>query len=102
MNRIRNLSALHLRHDGPIPDRAAVPRDYDLGWSHQIRNRRRQAWQTVRHAGRQTIDARRHFRRAPSVESYRVWKLKRRSLAYALTGWAAFRDLAKSSPPETS
>lgn len=86
-------AALHARYDGPCPPTVAVPRDSEACWTAQIRRRRLQAWETVRGAGRRVLAARRDFRRAPHVESYRLWCVQRRRLARALAGWAACRDL---------
>jgi hypothetical protein len=84
------------RYDGPPPQDAAAWLDSETSWQFQIHTRRQQAWQTVRQAAQTVIAAKQDFRRAPSVETYRLWRLRRRALDYSLTGWAAFRDLERN------
>ena len=86
-------AALERRYDGPLPRNPSAWPDYDTSWPLQCRVRRHLAWRAVRTASRTAIAAKRHFRTLPSVETYRLWRVRRHALAHALGGWRYFRDL---------
>ena len=90
--------ALERRYNGPLPPDPAAWLNCETSWQEQIQTRRQQTWQTVRQAAQSVLAAKRDFRHAPSVESYRIWRLRRRALSHALAGWAAFRDLDRREP----
>lgn len=83
--------ALELRYDGPIPDGASVPPDYDRTWLEQLENRKRWSWLEVRRLGRLAARAHMDFCATGELRHRREWARLRRNLVFALRIWSAYR-----------